>query len=82
MTASEKTALVTGASRGIGLGIAHRLARLGYSLTITARDATRLDAVAAGLRSAGGGEIVAIAADMSDEEGGPGRVMVPGPRVP
>ena len=71
MTASEKTALVTGASRGIG-----------YSLTITARDATRLDAVAAGLRSAGGGEIVAIAADMSDEEGGPGRVMVPGPRVP
>ena len=69
MTAGEKTALVTGASRGIGLGIAHRLARLGYSLTITARDATRLDAVAAGLRSAGGGEVVAIAADMSDEEG-------------
>ena len=43
MTAS---ALITGASRGIGLGIAERLAAQGYGLTVTARDASRLDAVA------------------------------------
>lgn len=62
------TALVTGASRGIGLGIAHRLASLGYSLTVTARDAERLDAVAAELRAAGAPEVVPVAGDMADED--------------
>ncbi|WP_433607663.1 SDR family NAD(P)-dependent oxidoreductase [Prescottella agglutinans] len=60
------SALITGASRGIGLGIAHRLASQGYALTVTARDASRLDAVAADLRAAGAPDIVAVAADMAD----------------
>lgn len=68
MTAT-KSALISGASRGIGLGIANRLARQGYSLTITARDADRLDAVAAELRALGAPDVVAVAADMADEDG-------------
>ncbi|MDO3648315.1 SDR family NAD(P)-dependent oxidoreductase [Nocardia mangyaensis] len=64
-----RTALISGASRGIGLGIANRLAQQGYSLTITARDAARLDAVALDLRAAGAAEVVTVAADMADEDG-------------
>lgn len=66
---SSTTALISGASRGIGLGIANRLAQQGFSLTITARDADRLDSVAAQLRAAGAPEVVTVAADMSDEDG-------------
>ncbi|NKR46643.1 SDR family NAD(P)-dependent oxidoreductase [Rhodococcus hoagii] len=65
MTAS---ALITGASRGIGLGIAERLAAQGYGLTVTARNASRLDAVAEKLRAAGAPDVVAIAADMADPD--------------
>ncbi|MEV6063251.1 SDR family NAD(P)-dependent oxidoreductase [Nocardia asteroides] len=64
-----RTALISGASRGIGRGIAERLARQNYSLTITARDPERLEAVAAELRALGAGEVVAVAADMADEAG-------------
>lgn len=67
MTTFNKTALVSGASRGIGFGISTRLARQGYSLTITARDAGRLDAVAEELRSAGAAEVVTVAADLSND---------------
>ncbi|MEV0550648.1 SDR family oxidoreductase [Nocardia salmonicida] len=65
----SKSALISGASRGIGLGIANRLAQQGYSLTITARNADRLDAVAANLRAYGAVEVTTVAADMSDAEG-------------
>lgn len=68
MTVNAKTALVSGASRGIGLGIATRLASHGYALTITARDSGRLQAVADQLRAAGATEIVTVAADMSDTD--------------
>lgn len=64
-----KSALISGASRGIGLGIANQLAQQGYSLTSTARDADRLDAVAVDLRARGAAEVIPVAADMSDEEG-------------
>lgn len=62
------TALVTGASRGIGLGIANRLASQGYSLTIGARDEQRLGEVAESLRAAGAPRVVAVAGDMADPE--------------
>ena len=42
-----KTALVTGASRGIGAAIAQELAREGVHVCLAARDRTRLDEVAA-----------------------------------
>lgn len=63
-----KTALVTGASRGIGLGIAKRLARLGYSLTVTARDPQHLASVATDLTVLGAPDVLAIAGDLSNPE--------------
>ena len=47
-----KVAIVTGASRGIGLAIAQRLASMGAKLSVCARDAQKLEAAAANLRQA------------------------------
>ncbi|MFD4405285.1 SDR family NAD(P)-dependent oxidoreductase [Nocardia sp. NPDC058499] len=66
---TTKTALISGATRGIGLGTATLLARRGYALTLTARDAERLDAVGIELRAAGAADIVTVAADMADSSG-------------
>lgn len=62
------TALITGASRGIGLGIAQRLASYGYGLTISARDPKRLAEAASTLRTAGASDVVVVAADMADPD--------------
>jgi len=49
-----KISIVTGASRGIGRGIAVRLAAAGSSVLLCARDQMLLDAAAAEIRDAGG----------------------------
>jgi 3-oxoacyl-[acyl-carrier protein] reductase len=67
-----KTALVTGASRGIGRGIARSLAAQGYGLTITSRAEADLVEVAAELRSLGAPVVVHRAADLA------ARVELPG----
>src|SRR5438105_10766227 len=41
----QRTALITGASRGLGLALARGLARRGWNLILTARDEQRLRAV-------------------------------------
>jgi len=62
-----KTAIVTGASRGIGRAIAIGLARAGANLAISARSQKDLDAVAAEARQFGTGALVFVG-DMSRED--------------
>ena len=64
---SGKVAIVTGASRGLGLASARALVAEGCHLAICARGAERLDQAAAELRSAAarGSEVVPIVADVS-----------------
>jgi NAD(P)-dependent dehydrogenase (short-subunit alcohol dehydrogenase family) len=64
----DRAAIVTGASRGIGLAIARRLGEAGYGLTIAARRAIPLEQTAAALRDEGF-DVEHVAANMSDEEG-------------
>jgi len=62
----KKTALVTGASRGIGEAIALRLAAEGFRLVLTARDLEKLAEVEAACMQLGA-EVRCIPADLSDE---------------
>src|SRR6202022_4034166 len=48
-----QVALITGASRGIGLAIARRLGQMGASVSICARKAAELEKAASDLRAAG-----------------------------
>src|SRR6202165_5806490 len=64
----NRAAIVTGASRGIGLAIAELLAEEGYGLTITARKPETLEQTAHALRGKGY-EVEHLAANMADEEG-------------
>jgi 3-oxoacyl-[acyl-carrier protein] reductase len=63
---SGPSALVTGASRGIGHGVALALAARGWSLTLVARDPDRLEAAGSAARSAGAAEVRTVAADLAD----------------
>jgi len=59
------TAIITGASRGLGRALARELARRSWRLVIDARTASDLDQVAAELRSLS--EIQALPGDVADE---------------
>lgn len=56
-----KVALVTGGSRGIGLAIAHKLAQMGASVAICARDAQKLGEAASQLKKEGARVLAAVA---------------------
>src|ERR1700688_4530236 len=65
---TEKVALVTGGSRGIGAAIAKRLAQDGASVAITyAKDAKAASAVVKAIERAGG-KAIAIQADAADAD--------------
>lgn len=59
------TALITGASTGIGAVYADRFARRGYDLVLTARDAARLQASSEHLRRTYGVSVEIIVADLT-----------------
>jgi short-subunit dehydrogenase len=69
MTASKPlgTALITGASSGIGAVYADRLAKRGYDLILVARNRERLDILARRLAAETGRTVEIVASDLSDK---------------
>jgi 3-oxoacyl-[acyl-carrier protein] reductase len=64
-----KWALVCAASKGLGKGCAQALVTEGVNVVITARGAQALEATAAELRALKGGEVRAVAGDITTAEG-------------
>jgi len=64
---SKGTALITGASSGIGAVYADRLARQGYDLILVARSRGRLNALAKHLSDQTGRSVEVVAADLTNK---------------
>ena len=69
-----KTALITGASRGIGAAIALELAREGMNVCLAARDLEKLNEVAESVRAVANIRVAVHAADLRAPEGAAGAV--------
>ncbi|WP_299262755.1 SDR family NAD(P)-dependent oxidoreductase [Halorientalis sp.] len=63
-----QTAIVTGASQGIGQSIAERFADDGADVVICSREQEKVDAVAEGINAADGGECLAIECDVTERD--------------
>jgi short-subunit dehydrogenase len=66
-TSNKGSALITGASTGIGAVYADRLAKRGYDLILVARDEARLNTLAERLRADTGVKVEVIKADLTDK---------------
>jgi uncharacterized protein len=64
---SKGTALITGASTGIGAIYADRLAKRGYDLILVARNEARLNALSARLAEETGRSVTPLRADLNDK---------------
>src|SRR5256885_16215427 len=64
-----KSALVCGASKGLGRGCATSLARQGCRVTLVARERQTLEKTADEIRAATGATVLAVAADITSEQG-------------
>ena len=61
-----RSAVVTGGSKGIGLGVATRFAQSGADVAIVARERGALDSAVKTIDAAGPGRVVAVAADVAN----------------
>src|SRR3979490_1018261 len=66
-SSSKGTALITGASRGIGAVYADRLAKRGYDLILVARSEAPLTDLASRLKNETGRSITALLPDLNDK---------------
>ncbi|MFD6277364.1 SDR family oxidoreductase [Streptomyces sp. NPDC060209] len=66
-TTRQKVALVTGANKGIGRGIAEQLAALGMTVLLGSRDPQRGEEAAAALRATGG-DVHAVTLDVTAQD--------------
>ena len=66
---SMKTALVTGASSGLGIALAEGLAQRGYDLILTARGFDAMEALAERIRDSHGLDVIVEPADLSEPAG-------------
>lgn len=66
MRRNEKTALVTGASGGIGYELGKLFAADGYNLALVARSEQKLNHIAADLSTTHGVSVTVLAKDLSD----------------
>ncbi len=65
---ARKSVLVTGGSKGIGLGIASVFASAGAHVAIAARSRSDLDSAVAQLDALGDGNVIGVEADVSDRD--------------
>ncbi len=66
MTIPSGTALITGASTGLGAVYADRLAKRGHDLILVARNGAQMEELAAKLRAETGAQVDVIAADLTN----------------
>jgi NAD(P)-dependent dehydrogenase (short-subunit alcohol dehydrogenase family) len=60
--------VITGSTRGIGLGLAKEFRRLGHSVVISSRGTAAVDRAVAEVSAApGGGKVIGVACDVSDK---------------
>jgi len=67
MKLSQKTAVITGASQGLGYAIARRFAEEGARVCICARSSADIDRTAVEIRNLTGSEVLSSATDVSSE---------------
>ncbi|WP_236003909.1 SDR family NAD(P)-dependent oxidoreductase [Nonomuraea antri] len=63
-----RTAVIVGGSSGIGLAAGRLLASVGARVVLVAREAARLESAVAGVRAAGGAQVLGLSADSAREE--------------
>lgn len=65
---ADKSVVVTGGSKGIGLGIASVFAKAGANVAVAARSRADLDTAVAQLEPLGSGKVIGVEVDVSDRE--------------